>query len=104
MAVTSVFAEAGFATGAGVSGAFAVVGCGVSGFLLPHMVLTSTANGTCEIAGAGPGCETLYIRAQKCNKEITGVVFQKVTQAGGPAGKSKLKENGVVRNGKSLSM
>src|ERR1700731_1914675 len=39
MAIPSVLAEAGFATGAGGSGAFAVVGCGVSdsGFLFPHI-------------------------------------------------------------------
>jgi hypothetical protein len=42
MAIPSVLAEAGFATGAGVSGAFAVVGCGVSDcgvsdFLSPHI-------------------------------------------------------------------
>src|SRR6202140_3710164 len=38
MAIPSVLAEAGFATGAGGSGAFAVVGCGVSGFLFPHIM------------------------------------------------------------------
>jgi hypothetical protein len=38
MAIPSVLAEAGFATGAGGSGALAVVGCGVSGFLSPHIV------------------------------------------------------------------
>jgi hypothetical protein len=37
MAIPSVLAEAGCATGAGGSGAFAVVGCGVSGFLFPHI-------------------------------------------------------------------
>jgi hypothetical protein len=37
MAIPSVFAEAGFATGAGGAGALAVVGCGVSGFLSPHI-------------------------------------------------------------------
>src|ERR1700688_4785591 len=37
MAIPSVLAEAGFATGAGGSGAFAVVGCGVSAFLSPHI-------------------------------------------------------------------
>jgi hypothetical protein len=38
MAIPSIWAEAGFATGAGGSGAFAVVGCGDSGFLFPHIV------------------------------------------------------------------
>src|SRR5580700_1400594 len=38
MGIPSVLAEAGFATGAGGSGAFAVVGCGVSGFLSPHII------------------------------------------------------------------
>jgi hypothetical protein len=37
MAIPSVLAEAGFATGVGFSGAFAVVGCGVSGLLFPHI-------------------------------------------------------------------
>jgi hypothetical protein len=37
MGIPSVFAEAGFATGAGGAGALAVVGCGVSGFLSPHI-------------------------------------------------------------------
>jgi hypothetical protein len=35
---SSVFTEAGFATGAGRSGAFVVIGCGVSGFLSPHIL------------------------------------------------------------------
>src|SRR6266700_2974003 len=38
MAIPSVFAEAGLATGAGVSGGFAVVGCCISGFLLVHIL------------------------------------------------------------------
>jgi hypothetical protein len=42
MDIPSVLAEAGFATGAGGAGAFAVVGCGisdcgVSDFLFPHI-------------------------------------------------------------------
>jgi hypothetical protein len=42
MDIPSVLAEAGFATGAGGAGAFAVVGCGisdcsVSSFLFPHI-------------------------------------------------------------------
>jgi len=42
----SVVAEAGFATGAGVAGAFAVVGCGVSGFLSPHIFMASSVTDT----------------------------------------------------------
>src|ERR1019366_2960029 len=38
MAVPSVFTEAGFATGAGFSGTFAVAGCGVSFPLFPHIL------------------------------------------------------------------
>src|SRR5882762_754436 len=38
MAIPSVFAEAGLATGAAVSGGFAVVGCCVSGFFSPHIL------------------------------------------------------------------
>jgi hypothetical protein len=58
--IPSVFAEAGFATGAGGSGAFAVVGCGVSGFLFAHIdVLASSVRDTCKISGARPGRETI---------------------------------------------
>src|ERR1019366_2811759 len=39
MAVPSIFAEADFATGAGISGALAVVGCGISGFLFSHILI-----------------------------------------------------------------
>src|ERR1700688_2521504 len=39
MAIPSVFAEAGLATGAGVSGGFAVVGGCISGFLSPHILV-----------------------------------------------------------------
>jgi hypothetical protein len=47
MGIPSVFAEAGFATGAGGSGAFAVVGCGVSGFLFAHIdILASSVRDT----------------------------------------------------------
>jgi hypothetical protein len=53
MAIPSVLAEAGFATGAGDSGAFAVVGCDVSGFLLPHMnVLASSVRYKCKTTSA----------------------------------------------------
>jgi len=53
MAIPSVFAEAGFATGAGGSGAFAVVGCGVSGFLLLHIdVLVSSVRYTYKTTSA----------------------------------------------------
>jgi hypothetical protein len=86
MAIPSVFAEAGFATGAGVSGALAVVGCGVSGFLSPHILFwPSSVRDTYKTTGAGPGCESMYLPDQNWNKRITGVVFLKVTQAGGPA-------------------
>src|ERR1700732_778545 len=46
MAIPSVFAEAGFATGAGGSGALAVVGCGVSDFLSPHIVFLPPRSST----------------------------------------------------------
>jgi hypothetical protein len=51
MTVPSVFAEAGFATGTGGSGSFAVVGCGDSGFLF-HIIffLASPVRDTYEIA------------------------------------------------------
>src|ERR1700689_5827661 len=48
MAIPSILAEAGFATGAGVSGAFAVVGCGLSGFLFPHIILWPPRSETSE--------------------------------------------------------
>jgi len=63
MFIASVVAESGFATGAGVSGAFAVVGCGVSGFLFPHILVLHGHKTPAISAGAGPGCETLYIAA-----------------------------------------
>jgi hypothetical protein len=51
MTVPSVFAEAGFATGTGRSGSFAVVGCGDSGFLFHiYFFLASSARDTCDIA------------------------------------------------------
>jgi hypothetical protein len=53
MDIPSVFAEAGFATGAGGSGAFAVVGCGVSGLLLLHIdVLVSSVRYTYKTTSA----------------------------------------------------
>jgi hypothetical protein len=53
MAIPSVLAEAGFATGADGSGAFAVVGCGVSEFLFPHMiVLASSVRYKCNATSA----------------------------------------------------
>ena|SRR6266436_1481756 len=86
IAIPSVFAEAGFATGAGVSGGFAVVGCSVSGFLLLHIVIwpstvKDTRSNRCET-----GCETLYPPAQKVDKRFASVVFLKVTRTGSPAG------------------
>jgi len=84
IAIPSVFAEAGFATGAGVSGGFAVVGCSVSGFLLPHIwpsTVKDTKSTRCETA-----CETLYPPVQNGDKSFASVVFLKVTRAGNPAG------------------
>jgi len=54
MDIPSVLAEAGCATGAGISGAFAVVGCGISDcglsdFLSPHMLLASSVRDTKKI-------------------------------------------------------
>src|SRR5215469_4524974 len=49
MAIPSVFAEAGCATGAGGSGAFAVVGCGVSGFFFSHIRCGPPRSGTLAI-------------------------------------------------------
>jgi len=90
MAIPSVLAEAGFATGAGVSGAFAVVGCGVSGFLSPHIMYWSSSDrDTHKTTGARPWCKILYLPGQNGNKRFTGVMFLKVTRAGGPAGRTK---------------
>jgi len=69
MAIPSVLAEAGFATGAGGSGAFAVVGCGVSGFLSPHIIYwPSSVRDTNKAKGARPGCKTLYLPGQNWDK------------------------------------
>jgi hypothetical protein len=59
MDISSVLADAGFATGAGGAGAFAVVGCGVSDFcvstfLFPHIWQISSVSGTPKKSG----CET----------------------------------------------
>jgi hypothetical protein len=78
MAIPSVFAEAGFATGAdtaGGAGALAVVGCGVTGFLSPHIFWPPRSEAPNVEAGAGPGCKSLYRSAQKWNGKKTGVVF-----------------------------
>jgi hypothetical protein len=77
MAIPSVFAEAGFATGAGGAGALAVVGCGVSGFLLlfPHIFWPPRSTTPEVEAGAGPGWKSLYRSARKWNGKKTGVVF-----------------------------
>jgi len=86
IAIPSVFAEAGLATGAGVSGGFAVIGCSVSGFLLPHIYWPSTVKRTfLRKLVHKPGCETLYPPARNADKRFTGEVFLKVTQAGSPA-------------------
>jgi len=69
MAIPSVLAEAGFATGAGGSGALAVVGCGVSGFLSPHIIYwPSSVRDTNKATGARPGCKTLYLPSQNWDK------------------------------------
>jgi hypothetical protein len=59
MTVPSVFAEAGFATGPGGSGSFAVVGCGDSGFLFHIIFSVSSVRDTYEITGARPGFQSL---------------------------------------------
>jgi hypothetical protein len=65
IAVPSVFAEAGFATGAGISGAFAVVGCGVSGFLFPHIAFwPPRSESPTKLLVLDRGCETLYLPGQ----------------------------------------
>src|ERR1700730_18571903 len=86
IAIPSVFAEAGFATGAGISGGFAVVGCCVSGFLLLHILSPPRSETPATGTGAAPRCETLYPSAQNEHKRIAAVVFLKVTRAGSPAG------------------
>jgi hypothetical protein len=86
IAIPSVFAEAGFATGTGVSGGFAVVGCSVSGLLLPHIFGPPRSRTPTNETGAKPGCETLYPPVQNGDKRFAGEVFLKVTRAGSPAG------------------
>jgi hypothetical protein len=105
MAIPSVLAEAGFATGAGGSGALAVVGCGVSGFLSPHIyVQASSVRYTYKTTVARPGCKSLYLPSQNWDKSITGVAFLKVTRAGEPGWEDKtLQECGLECNGKLLS-
>jgi hypothetical protein len=72
MVIASVFAEAGFATGAGGSGAFAVVGCGVSGFLFPHIFSGTSVKDTYKTAGAGPGVQNTVSPWSKSGQENYG--------------------------------
>jgi hypothetical protein len=62
MDISSVLADAGFATGAGGAGAFAVVGCGVSdcgvsAFLFPHIWQISSVSGTSKKSGREAGVQ-----------------------------------------------
>src|SRR5580692_3011201 len=67
MAIPSVLAEAGFATGAGGSGAFAVVGCGVSGLLLfPHMQILLGRKPTTLISTDS----TLHFRPRRARNSV----------------------------------
>jgi len=103
MDISSVLADAGFATGAGGAGAFAVVGCGVSDFcastfLFPHIWQISPVSGTPKNPGAKPGCKTMYLSDQNVNKGITGAVFLKVTlRAGSPAEGNTVQRKKVGR-------